>query len=81
MELKGICILMFREIFSGMQSHLMKYELVELKLNDVFQILNNYIEGISINYFFKRKWFLLGLKQLEIRNCELAMLSCISISI
>lgn len=44
--------------FSGMQSHPMKYELVELKLNYVFQILNNYIEGISINYyFFLRKWF------------------------
>lgn len=44
--------------FSGMQSHPMKYELVESILNYVFQILNNYIEGISINYyFFLRKWF------------------------
>lgn len=33
----------------------MKYELVESKLNYVFQILNNYIKGISINYYFFKK--------------------------
>lgn len=66
--------------FSGMWSHPMKYELVELKLNYVFQIFNNYIEGIRINYFFffffKENGFKLALKQLEVRNYEPAMLSC-----
>lgn len=32
----------------GIWSHPMKYELVELKLNYAFQILNNYIERIRI---------------------------------
>lgn len=41
--------------FSGVQSHPVKYELVESKPNYVFQILNNYIEGIGINYYYFKK--------------------------